>query len=1321
MLRSLTRRLFFYALCLLLLFPAQGRPNHRYRYKQIGIEQGLSQSTVTALLRDSRGVLWIGTKSGLNRYDKSGIRTFFKVPGEPKSLPGNTVLTIAEDIRTNIWVGTNGGLAVYDPSLDRFTMRTDKAVYSSLNIGDEILFGGSRCIYRYRPADDTLTCIPIESEDDEVYSVRAICRDANGNIVLGGANGRLYRYWPKTGTFSRNPDVCVPFLYCMHLCDDGCCYISSYKEGLFRFDPQGRMTAHWTTANSGLSNNIITSILELDGRLWLSTDGGGICIFDPRTQTFTTLGHEAEDPNSIPTNSLTLLYLDYNDNLWAGTVRNGLLGIRQAFIKSFKEVLPASSGELRGLSVKSVTSLFEDADGLLWIGTDGGGMNVYDPRTDAFRHYAGTYGESIISITDLDERTLLISMFNKGVFLFSKATGRLTPFVIRDRETDRCEKISGITALIHRVGPDRIYIMSENIYIYRPSTGRFSVMEAVYGDRIPPALNLTYAGELSSYGVSENKVYEIDRQSDVLRRLVTLDEGENLSSLCSLGAGKLWIGSDWGLSLYDRTDNSLRRIPTKLFNAVSYMVADGPDRLWICANNMLFSYSVSEDKFSVWGESDGFSPNEIIRTFQNRPRGRYIYLGGVNGLVVIDRTLSSGQQDDVPAILLQEVMLNGKPCKPRGGNRFRIPHDYTSLSVSASTREKDIFRKVLFRYTIEGASVQTLETYDRSLNLPMLPPGDYVISAACNRKNGEWTEERELVRISVIPPWYKSGWASLGLLILVMLVVLSVIYYLYRRNERMFRWKFKEYEQEVNEKKIQFLVNVSHELRTPLTLIYAPLKRLIKGLDDDDPSKESLTDIYHQARYMKDVVNMVLDINKLESGGVRLSLVVRPFNEWLARLVESFEREFAENGIELEFLPDERIGGVTLDDSKLRIVVSNLLANALKFSPAGTTVTVRTELFNSMVRVSVSDQGIGLKNVDPDQLFTRFYQGIHNRKGSGIGLAYSRQLVELHGGVIRALENKSGGATFQFEIPIADLVNGSDTTADPRRAERYDEPVTFSEEDLKEFCSRYSILIVEDNTEFRRFMRSVLKDYFKSVYSAEDGEKGLEVTRSKRPDIVVSDVMMPCMNGFELCRRIKEDIAISHSMVILLTAMGDPESISHGYKLGADFYLAKPFEIDMLLTLIYNQLKSRERIRKNFADGMNLLSPEETTASSADEHFLQELNGLILENMDNQALDVNLLTEKMAMGRTTFYQKVKILTGMSVNDYVNKIRIGRAAHLLTHSAETVGEIADEVGFAYQRYFSTLFKQMTGMTPTEYRRSKGAENTKKSANNTNTDS
>lgn len=1301
-------------LCLLGALSSRAIPN--YHYTQISIDEGLSESAVTAILRDSKGILWIGTRSGLNKYDKSNIEIFLKEIGNAGTLPGNEILSLAEDAEGNIWVGTNNGLAVYDTTLDLFTLQTDEAAYSALRIGDELLFGGIKCLYRYTPSKEggALKRIPIDfpEESGQLFLIRKMLRNPDGRIVLGASHGKLYNFDIESNTVSRHPGISVPYLISLHLGSDGAYYISSYKDGLYRYDPDGVLTTHWMVSNSALSSNIITDILEpTDGELWLSTDGGGICIFDMAQEEFSTIQHRKENPNSLPTNSLTLLYKDYDNNIWAGSVRNGLLSIKKSFIKTFSDVSsPSSSDIFYGLSEKTVISLFEDFDGMLWVGTDGGGINAYNPTNDTFCHFRSTYGESITSITAFDQERLLISIFNKGTYLFSKQKGILTPFIIQDKNIDRHERLSGITPSIHRINDEKIYILSSRNYVYHPRTKTFSEIQTLPGEQMPIALNLAYVGEQVSYGFLGNRIFEIDHRNDKLRQIFTMEEGENIASICCEDPGRLWISSDWGVSHYDLTTRQFTRIPTKLFNMVSYMVADGPDRLWICANNKLFSLQISTRKFSTWNESDGFLPNEIIKTFQYAPRGRNIYLGGVNGLVVIDRNYVPASSD-VVSIHLQDVMLNGKACRPNsGGKEYTIPHNYTSLSLSTYTQEKDIFRKVLLRYTIQGLSEQIIETQEQNLNLPMLPPGDYTVWASCNTKNGEWSPKNLLAYLRVVPPWYRSGWAVTVFTLLIVAFALLGIFYLHRRNQKKFLWQTKLYEQKVNEKKIQFLVNISHELRTPLTLICAPLKRILKGIDDSDPTKENLTAIYHQARYMKDIVNMVLDINKLDQGKLGLTPTLQPFNAWMEEIVNSFTKEFAENGIELAFTPDPNLGVCSFDRAKLRIVVSNLLSNALKFSPAGTNVHVSTLLCDGMIQVSVADQGVGLRNIDKEQLFTRFYQGNPNGpQGNGIGLAYSRQLIELHGGMIHALDNENGGAIFQFKIPYSEGEETNTSSVVPAPIPERKIDITTApdshKKDFQESCRKYSILVVEDNLELRHFMRDIFKEYFKNVYTARNGEIGLETTLHKRPDIVISDVMMPVMNGFELCRRIKEEITVSHTMVILLTAMGDSDSTSYGYKLGADFYLAKPFEMETLLSILCNQLKGRERIRELYNESTQLLSPVETTSSSADEQFLIRLNRLITENMNSQTFSIQFLVDRIGVGRTTFYQKVKILTGMSVNEYINKLRINQALQLLESSDATISEIADKVGFSYQCHFSTAFKQITGMTPTEYRQSK----------------
>lgn len=1280
---------------LLLCAPfSSGAAPLNYSFKQISIEEGLSQSTVNCILRDRYGMVWIGTRSGLNTFDKGETQTFFNRKEDLKSLPGNNVAMLAQDSLMNIWVGTNAGLATFTARESNFTRQLDKAVYCSVRIPGGMLFGGSNALYRYRYETGSFeqTIIAATQDGNPTDDFRVVSMQANGRNILVATNQRgLYNYSPQTGQITKLPIPDLTTLLTMHLAADGALYLSSFKNGLYCYDLDGTLREHYTTANSGLSNNIVMSMVERGDDLWLATDGGGISILNRYRNTISSIKHIPGNPHSLPVNSITVLYTDDDNNLWAGSVRGGIFSIRETFIRTFGDVNLSSPN---GITERAVISLFEDNDRMLWIGTDGGGINRYDPARDTFRHYPSTYGDKVISITDLSDRKLIVSLFAEGTYIFDKQTGGYRPFVIVDPATDAEEKRSDFMPLIHRVGPDKVYVLSQNAYSYRPSTRKFTTIGTEGDEKVPGALNLVYSDSVRSFAFTGNRIYEITQRDDILHPTLMLDNTEIIHAACFRN-GQLWIGSDLGLSRYDLSTQELIRVDTRLFDNVSYLLLDG-DRLWICAHNRLFSYDTKRGRFLIWSDADGFIPNEILFMYQAPSRSENLYLGGANGLVIIDKHISS-ERDFPPHILLRDITLNGRSVTDRIRDKeIHIPSNYASLSIKIDSYEKDIFRATLYRYVITGQNQQRFETYDRTLDLSSLASGEYTISVSCNTKSGDWVTPVTLIHLIVDPPWYRTWWAILAFIVFFTGSLVAAILVVLRNNENRLKWKMKEYQQQVNESKIQFLVNVSHELRTPLTLIYAPLKRVIQRLQPDNPLWESLNDIFRQAGQMKDLINMVLDINKMENGGMRLDVSSRELNPWMESIAHDFERECAEKNIRLDIVPDPRIGLVNFDLSKCKIILSNLLMNALKFSPENSTITLKSELRDASVRISVIDEGIGLHNVDPERLFTRFYQGEHGQKGSGIGLSYAKQLIERHGGTINAMNNPTKGATFYFELPLSETEPAIVST--PSDVRIPDEESSID----TDFLHNFSILVVEDNPDFRSFLKNVLRESFKNVYAAEDGVEGLEMVESRKPDLVVSDVMMPRMDGYELCRRIKEKIEISHIPVILLTARGDAESIATGYKLGADFYLSKPFEMDMLLTILQNQLRSVEKIRSFYRNMSGPVSAVETTISYADEQFMTRLNKTVYDNIENPSLDVAFLARELAMGRTSLYNKVKELTDMGVNDFINRLRIERGCELLTKTELSITEVAYKTGFAYPRYFSSLFKQLKGVTPSQYR-------------------
>ena len=586
--------------------------------------------------------------------------------------------------------------------------------------------------------------------------------------------------------------------------------------------------------------------------------------------------------------------------------------------------------------------------------------------------------------------------------------------------------------------------------------------------------------------------------------------------------------------------------------------------------------------------------------------------------------------------------------------------------------------------------------------------------ASCTAKDGSWIPSQQILELTVLPPWYRTWWFTLGCALLVTGMIVETFRRTLKRKEDKLKWAMKEHEQQVYEEKVRFLINISHELRTPLTLIHAPLSRILKSLSPADTQYLPLKAIYRQSQRMKNLINMVLDVRKMEVGESKLLIQPHPLNEWIEHVSQDFVSEGEAKNIQIHYRLDPRIKIVSFDKDKCEIILSNLLINALKHSPQDTEITITSELLpeEKRVRISITDQGCGLQQVDTQKLFTRFYQGMGEQSGTGIGLSYSKILVELHGGSIGARDNSESGATFFFELPLK--LESEEIICQPKaylNELMSDDSGKQSQEEDNFATAPYSILVVDDNPDLTDFLKKALGEYFKRILTASDGVEALQLIKSHTPDIIVSDVMMPRMNGYELCKNIKEDIAISHIPVILLTARDDKQSQMSGYKNGADAYLTKPFEVEMLMELIRNRLKNREHTKKRYLNAGLIPAPEESTFSQADETFLLKLNKIIQENLDSSRLDIPFICKEIGMSRASLYNKLKALTDMGANDYINKFRMEQAILLITGTEMSFTEIAEKVGFTTSRYFSTTFKQYTGETPTQYKEKHKRETSK----------
>lgn len=1279
-----------------------------YYFRQISLEQGLSQSRVQCIYRDHLGVIWIGTKWGLNSYDQSELKSYFHDREQPNSLPDNFIRFITEDRLGDLYVSTNKGIAIYNKAENQFQPLKYNGkpfnAWSYLQIGDNFLFGGEETLYQYNLMDKSITTIFPDIDGDKLKCINRIFQWSPDVLITSSKKDGLWMYDLTKKKMYRCPFVKEREINTIFVDSQNRLWVSFYGKGIACYSKEGKRLFSLSTKNSGLNNDIIFDFLEKDNQLWIATDGGGINILDFQTMKFSHLKHISDDEQSLPNNSIYRLYKDQMDNIWIGSIHGGLFAIKKVFIKTYKDV-PLNNPN--GISERTVVSIFEDKDTLLWIGTDGGGINSFDQKTNTFHHYPTTYGEKVTSITNFSENELLLSCFNKGVFTFNKRTAQMQPFPIINDSISKREFSSGDLVNLYAT-KDNIYILGAKVYIYNKHTRQTSILYAPQIDiQRQIAMQAIYSDDTHLYLMGTNNLFKLNFKTNELSSLVSMKEGDDFTSACRDDKGNFWIGSNFGLLFYNKQTGKTEKIHTNLFNSVSSLAYDKKGKVWIGAQNMFFAYIINEKRFVILDESDGVPSNELIFTPIPALRTPNLYMGGTMGLVRINTDIIF-ESNSSPILKLLEVKLNGKSTlKQVNNNCISIPWNHSSFNIKVIADEKNSFRKHLFRYVITGKDKMVIESYLQTLELGTLASGEYTISVSCDTSNGEWSQPTEILTIIVSPPWWKSTWFIILCIFFAFLVAGMVFFSLIRKKENRLKREMREHEKKIYEEKIRFLINISHELRTPLTLIYASLKRILNKEVKQDELPEYLQGAFKQANQMKDIINIVLDTRKMEVGQEVLHISSHPLHKWIQEVAETFQTASKAKEIEITYDFDDSIQSIAYDDTKCKVVLSNLIMNALKYSPNQTRIVIKTIRTNESIQIHVQDQGIGLDNVDIKKLFTRFYQGKHNEGGSGIGLSYAKMLIDLHGGRMGAFNNKDRGATFFYEIPA----NLQEQEVSCPQHSYLNELLSSPEEEEKiesgAFSLQgYSLLIVEDKQDLREFLKNALKDKFKKIYQAENGLVALEVIKQQQPDIIVSDVMMPQMNGYQLCKEIKENLNISHIPVILLTARADSESQMLGYKLGADAYLPKPFEMEMLLSVIQNQMRNREYIKSRYRGNQFILSPQEATFSNADEQFMIKLNEMIDQNLSQPDLDVKFLTAQMAMSRTSLYNKIKELTGMGANDYINRRRIDKAIILLTQSDMSITEISEQVGFTYQRYFSTLFKEMKGMTPSQFRAQHG---------------
>lgn len=776
----------------------------------LSLSEGLTHSRVQCIFRDHSGVLWIGTKNGLNSWDQSELKSFLHDPSNLKSIPNNYIKFIVEGSDNKLYISTNNGICAFIPTQNEcnqilYEGKTFDA-WSCLRTDSVLLFGGRKTIYSYSYKNKSIHPLVDEIKGDMNKCVNHISIWDSHSYIASTQHDGVWIFDIEKKTMTRCPFVKERNITNIFVDSNGCLYVSIYGKGVIRYKHDGTFDKHFSTKNGTLTNDVVLDFVEKDNIIWMGTDGGGINLLNLQTDKVTSIKHIPNDLHSLPNNSIYCLYKDDKGNIFGGSIHSGLFLAIGNYIKTYKNT---QYSQPEGLSELTVTALHEDADTLLWIGTDGGGLNTYHQYTGKFQHFSSTNEKKIVSIASFSSKELIISCFNDGLYLFDKRTAQLTPFPLMDNSTSKEEFSKGDLINLY-VSSDEIYIFAFNIYVYNLHTKRFTVLSVPQHIKREQFMNAqpVYADNKYIYILSYKNLLRIGKANKNIQSLFSVSDNESLTSACVDCQGDFWIGSDYSLYSYNPQSNQTKKIQNAFFHNIQSLTSDNKNRIWIGLNNMLLSYNISEKRIVMLDETDGVKPNGYIFTPMPMSVSNNIYIGGTQGLTIINKDIEMSDKFP-PTVNLLNVSLDGRDItnKVTHDKKLVVPYKHSSINFKVIVDEDIPFHKHLFNYTLEGDTPRKIQSYSRKIELGILRPGDYTLLANCS-SNENWSKTSTLLYIHVEGPIWQRSWFITLCVILFISICIGVIRLMQKQMNRKLKLAIAKNKRE-QEDQLRFITRLN--------------------------------------------------------------------------------------------------------------------------------------------------------------------------------------------------------------------------------------------------------------------------------------------------------------------------------------------------------------------------------------------------------------------------------------------------------------------------------------------------------------------------------
>lgn len=1324
------KKLIYLLLCSLLFTTAtaQSLLPAEFRFRHYTVENGLSSNSIRSIIQDRRGYIWFGTEDGLNCYDGIRMKVYRSNKEKKNSLGNNVINSLLEAKDGTIWVATDAGIYLYQPDKEAFhkfgaNIEITNVISAITQDKDGNIWFSTygQGAFRYTPQSQELKQFQLPAYSNRAYHIFA---DSDNNIWVAGRHSQaaILRLNRTTDSFDNYPLIFnqknqqVPS---MVLFEDSAhaLWIGTWDNGLQRVNRHTGETTVYLSPESGNGILHIHSITEYAHDILLIGSDDGMSLFNIATGEHQLLVPNELSPYSLSDKFVYPIVKDKEGGIWIGTFYGGAnyISPRNGQFEGFSH-----SNYRNSLSGNIISRFCEDKEGRIWVASDDGGLSCYSPATGLFTSYLPQEGRNSISYHNVhalcfDDDNLWIGTYSGGLSILNTRTGQFKNYQSRSNDPTTLDQ-SSIYALFKDRDNNMWVTTMAGVNLYNRHTDNFTRMKDfgyltidIKQDANGNIWFATQGKGLFKYSPTHQN-WKNYTHTDAPGSLI----GNQVNTLSIDSEGQMWVGTAEGLCKYLPQKDAFEPIPLGVESPNISCIIEEQRQLWISTTNGLMHYTPGEG-CRTFTQSDGLQSDLFIANAGLKTSDGKIYFGSVNGFNAFYPHRIHPNEFVPPVVFTGLEIFNKEIAISKEGPLTCSLNDLEQLDLSCDENFISLrFAALSYSIPSKNRYAYLLEGFDKDWNYVAkenkatytnLPAGTYTFRVKAANNDGLWNVEGSSLRIVVHPPFYLTPLFKALYVILVALGLTLLVRFLIRRTEKKHTVEIAELntrkEREVHEAKIRFFTMIAHEIRTPVSLIIGPLEKIMSSaFSIPDGVRSDLSIIDRNSQRLLFLVNQLLDFRKVDQEGTSLQCKRHRIAEIIEAVCERFTPWVTQRGARFTVECPNKEFTAVVDREALTKIVSNLLTNASKYTKDDVKLRCYPLPDKQQFIVEVTDNGCGISAGEQVKIFQPFYQTSDNKPGTGIGLSIVHSLVEAHQGSIEVQSEVGKGSSFIITFPLMQPDSATDAIDEERATEALlPEDILSESLPVESGKSRPTMLLVDDNEEMLNFLSSSFGEEY-TIVTAEDGEQAMEKLKSQEVTLIVSDWMMPRMNGVELCRQVRSNQLLSHIPFVLLTAKTDMDSKIEGMDCGADAYVEKPFSVQYLQSCIRNLIDLRGMLRQKFSK-MPLVSIKTIASNPADDAFLTRMNDLIEENFATPELSVDFLAESLCISRSGLFAKIKTLANVTPNELIQLVRLKKSASLLLEGKYRVNEISYMVGFNNPSYFAKCFQKQFGVKPGEF--------------------